>query len=374
LIYITEYKYVLLWRLEMSNRSTTAPFFRTRPPLGRTVGKLAVLFLLLSLASIKRIPVATKSTRYEKVLPSKNSIQKVVEREGFFDCDRDDSLCTFFRPQHFFREKGKPFLVDYERLGGTNKNLPACTSLSWWSHDDDERELFFSLPHNISFVHMHKCGGTTVQQTMLDVRKNIRASGSSYCHIQTYKYSIGGGSAQTKEQNRLKRDAHIQAIAQAQEKGAEFPVFTLVRDPVERFLSAFQEVMHYNEDLRSSCLKRTAKATINCVIEDIRRTSYRRDVHLVPMAMHLRLFDDIAVSVFHLEDIALISQYFVGSSRKVKHSRDRTQEKYATSKILAQMSVADCDRQMIRDICDLYAIDVAMMESIGFATPNCRYF
>jgi Sulfotransferase family len=191
-----------------------------------------------------------------------------------------------------------------------------------------------------------------------------------------------------------------------------FPVFTLVRDPVDRFLSAFQQVMHYNDELRSSCLKRTAKATIQCAIAYVRqKTSYGSgslDVHLIPMAMHLRLFHetDIAISVFHLKDIRAISQYLQLESSSLStfpfslskmmshnknivsspatitttratatpaviHIHDRSQVKFATSKVLATMSVNDCDAQMLYDICDLYAVDVAMMHALGFETPYC---
>jgi hypothetical protein len=127
------------------------------------------------------------------------------------------------------------------------------------------------------------------------------------------------------------------------------------------------------------------------------------------MAMHLRLFHetDIAISVFHLKDIREISQYlhlegssasssfpfssssmmmmsrdhnnsFVGArtaatraATPVIHIHDRSQVKFATSKVLATMSVKDCDSKMLQDICDLYAVDVAMMHSLGFETPYC---
>jgi hypothetical protein len=345
--------------------------------------------------------------------------------------------------------------------------LPACTGLSWWWSSSSpsfsslstgqEFKNNFTNPslvstttsksnargshcwHNLSFIHIHKCGGTTIQATMRALRTQIMTmqqsySSSSYVsitsNVDTYQYSSGGGSQRQKEVNRQKRLAYIQAIARAQqqqdhldtlttgltssssssEPSLSFPVFTIVRDPVDRFLSAFQQIMHYHDDFRSACLKSTAKATIQCVIQYVRQRASisSADVHLAPMAVHLRLFHetDVAISVFHLKDINAISQYLTldeGSTslssffpfssvmmtshgntttsaktkttiapvHTIKHIHDRRQVKFATSQVLATMSVKDCDDQMLQDICHLYAVDVAMMHSLGFETPYC---
>ena len=371
---------------------------------------LSLLWLFLFMASQQSIlsrrqqpAIAATKTRAESRISQRPIRKNITQISGFrfFDCHRQDSLCVYFQPRAFFQSgPGRPFLEDYDRLGGNNKNLPACMTLSWNHHHhrhDNETTTspFDEIPHNITFCHTHKCGGTTVQGTMQALRDTIRkkslGSSSAVCTLQTYKYSMGGGTKQQKEENRLKRDAHLAAIGHIQKtQGATaFPVFTVVRDPVERFLSAVQQVMHYNTDFRQTCLKRTAKATLLCAITDIRDTAYRRDVHLLPMVTHLRLLDtaaaaaDILVSVFHLRDIDAIAQYFVGFMKKknvndndnqkmmIPHWRDRSKVEYATSKVLATMSVQDCDADMLRDICELYAIDVAMLRELKFPTLYC---
>ena len=298
-----------------------------------------------------------------------------VSKDSFFNCDEENAICNFFRPHHFFHSGlGAPFLPDYKRLGGTNQNLPACTGLSWWPLDKNLTSHYNYVPQNISFVHMHKCGGTTVKAAMQDLRRAIRSEPNFQSRIESYRYSFGGGSAKQKERNSKLRLDHIQSIAEAQERQLLFPVFTLVRDPVDRFLSGVQQVMHYNDDFRSKCLKKTAKMTIQCAIEDVTRTSFRRDVHLVPMAMHLRLFDeydDLKVAVFHLKDIKHVLRYLGATGEAATHTHDRTQEKYATSKVLATMTANDCDEHMLRDICGIYAVDVAMMRSMGYAPTSC---
>ncbi len=48
------------------------------------------------------------------------------------------------------------------------------------------------------------------------------------------------------------------------------------------------------------------------------------------------------------------------------HMRDRSNEGYATSPILSQLYLRDCDETMIRQICDLYHVDVELMKWLGF--------
>ena len=111
---------------------------------------------------------------------------------------------------------------------------------------------------------------------------------------------------------------------------------------------------------------------------------------------------DIAISVFPMEDIQDVLQYLVvlgntnlgspkeeeeeedegqinttstddssgsSSTKKsltIRHARDRSNVEYATSSILAKLSIDDCDEGMIRDICRLYHVDVELMRWLGF--------
>lgn len=166
---------------------------------------------------------------------------------------------------------------------------------------------------------------------------------------------------------------HIQYI-EKQQQISHFVVFTVVRDPMERFLSGVQKVMRCNQLFRQACLKATATATLQCAIHDIKATKYRHDVHLLPMASHLRVFDqyDIWTSVFYMRDSFGELLQYLGSSVG-RHTYDRTQIQYATSQVLAEMTVEKgCTKDMIRDICELYAVDVAMMQTLGFPTPYCK--
>ena len=50
----------------------------------------------------------------------------------------------------------------------------------------------------------------------------------------------------------------------------------------------------------------------------------------------------------------------------VYHARDRSNVNYATSPILAKLSINDCSMEMIQQICALYHVDVELIRWLGF--------
>ena len=262
---------------------------------------------------------------------------------------------------------------------------------------------------------MHKCGGTSIQGAMYKRARSIRHTDihihsqilNMKAEVQTYKHSYGGGTKEKKLIWDAKRLAHIDSIAQSQQPLSRryHPIFTVVRSPISRFLSAMQQVMHYNVDFREKCLfepppvsslsvakkfintessqqsqekkeQELRQQTIQCAIQDMITTNYRKDVHLLPITSHFRLLDDVRVSVFNMNDIQDVLSYLVGNSNqeednsttiKVYHARDRSNVDYATSSILAQLSIDDCTDEMIQQICKLYHVDVELMKWLGFS-------
>ena len=78
-----------------------------------------------------------------------------------------------------------------------------------------------------------------------------------------------------------------------------------------------------------------------------------------------------------MEDIQHVLSYLVGNTdqkeggnnsatTKVYHARDRSNVDYATSSILAQLSIEDCTDEMKQQICKLYHVDVELMKWLGF--------
>jgi hypothetical protein len=259
-----------------------------------------------------------------------------------------------------------------ETWGFSNNNLPAITSFTWWHDTVDqattigrENEFPSYIPANVSFVHMHKCGGSTIKATFQKLlkRMNHQQQQQRQALVNSFQYSFGPSTEQAKQENTRLRQQHIDSLF----NDPSHVAFTVVRDPVERFLSAIQQVMHYHDDLRDQCLLQTAQATIQCVLEFI-ASKPASDVHLLPMVSHLRLLYKVQLKVFQLEHIDTLSDFFVGQS---VHERDRSNVKIATSDILSKMTPLDCTKDMLLAICKLYAVDVAMIKSMGWETKYC---
>jgi len=375
------------------------------------------------------------------------------------------------------------YLLWQKDIGLQNANLPALDSFSWWwssssssssswSNREDkfihhEIQEYLRLPQNITYIHVHKCGGTSIQGALYKRARSIR---NTHFHIinntidnsivnnsgehqqsdnnnitmtmkadiHTYKHSFGGGSLEKKRQWDRQRLDHIKSIAIQQQSTlstnlavpsassfSSFPIFTVVRDPIIRFFSAIQQVMQYNTEFREKCLfespslskkeqssfsvllktklktklknskeeeeeeiqlqKKFRQQTISCAIQDMKETNYRNDVHLLPLASHFRLLDHLTLSVFWMDDIEEVLSYLsvVGNANssdrsssndtaatispvKVYHARDRSNVNYATSPILAKLSINDCSMEMIQQICELYHVDVELIRWLGF--------
>lgn len=299
----------------------------------------------------------------------------------FWDCDLAAVPCRFFSPHNFFQAQAQGF--DYQRLGGNNNNLPAMTALSWSSSSN----LLVDLPHNISFIHIHKCVGTTVKALFAQAKQRVseleNINTVTTAQLNHYKYSFGGGSSAKKELNQQRRQDHIEGMVQLQQQHQEGVVFTIVRDPLERFVSAVQQVMHYNDDFRQKCLRWTSRSTLRCAIAHARETNFLGDVHLIPMATHFRLWDryeTARIAVLHLQDVHVLATYLglathqndTTTTTTMPHARDRSKVQYATSRVLANMSVQrDCTPAMIEQLCDLYAIDVLLLKSLGYESKYC---
>ena len=421
--------------------------------------------------------------------------------DAFFDCNHSQSKCEYFYPgkffQHYFstsillqnnndtktkksisiaaeQHQHEQYTEWGKKIGLENGNLPALDSLSWWTMDNDAPtaavgdnrrdsnsnynqliQNHIHLPSNITYIHVHKCAGTSIQGALYKRARRIKKmqfrtnneKQKSRTHAQykqhllqmnsdvhTYKHSFGGGSREKKAQRDESRVQHIQAIANFQAKyrnkqsatasaSSLFPIFTVIRDPIQRFLSATQQVMHYNTDFRQKCLKEykatipssilsslvsskskeereapLRRQTIQCAIQDMKETTYRRDVHLLPIASHFRLLDnvtipnskdhgavsrDVAVSVFYMKDVKDVLLHLVGdddnksrsnssNAPTVYHARDRSNVEYATSSILAKLSSTDCSEEMIQQICALYDVDVALMRWLGFEGESTK--
>lgn len=117
-----------------------------------------------------------------------------AERKVFFNCQEPLARCRFFLVGDFFQSIRKKFTYDeLIRFGiAENPNLPAITTLEWWfpattgTRTVDQGSL--DLPPSISFVHVHKCGGSTVHAVLRQVRDQLQHGRDSlHAQVSTFK-------------------------------------------------------------------------------------------------------------------------------------------------------------------------------------------
>jgi hypothetical protein len=401
--------------------------------------------MLIEHRPVSLLPVETYQAKRSKIHTVDLFMNSSIPTTGnehiasFFECNNKGSKCRYLYPGRFYEHYFSIYIKDVNvsangqslqwrnSIGLDNANLPALTSLSWWGDFSSWNigsftnqqwaehlvDKYFSFPRNITYIHVHKCGGTSIQSTLskratqvknvqfrMHLKEQLRNE-SMIIQIKSdvhhYKHSYGGGSAQKKRQWDQQRIDHIRAFNKTTDKSlineynqSTFPIFTVIRNPIDRFLSAVQQVMHYNIEFRSKCLHEPANPTnemmaaaarqqlIQCAIDDINETNYRRDVHLLPMAAHFRLLDggtdgiqDIPISVFYMDHLQDVLDGIVETLQQSQqqstgiHTRDRSNEEYATSPILSKLSIDDCSAEMIRQLCTLYHVDYSLLKWLG---------
>jgi hypothetical protein len=176
--------------------------------------------------------------------------------------------------------------------------------------------------------------------------------------------------------------------------------FSLLRDPVSRFLSSLAQTLSrpmqrkYKAcaELWKPCLEQEASTykqnsytqLVKCAIDSMkqREGSPYFDVHMAPQAVFLAGaidINDVEIAIFPIKDLETVLRAF-GVSKPNQQPRNKREEKEFSQDVMDRFGeellnprkareVLDDD--MVSDICDLYAMDVTMMHHLGFSTGDC---
>ena len=128
-------------------------------------------------------------------------------------------------------------------------------------------------------------------------------------------------------------------------------------------------------ELSNKCIKETSTQTLRCVIDHIKENSFFVELHFSPQVLDISfttMWQDVPIAIFPFQELPTVLQYF-GLDHNHKR-RDGNQSNYRPHEILKNMSVADYDEDMMRDICNIYKVDVIMQRSVGIEVPQCDPF
>ncbi len=164
----------------------------------------------------------------------------------------------------------------------------------------------------------------------------------------------------------------------------------VVRDPIERFISAVGQVTASKyakkgstKILKERCLppqldgtdsqtlvNKTAPEVLRCFVNIVKSDGYWIDLHFTPMILEISfatMQKDIPVAIFPFDSVPNILAE-IGSSPN-KRKKDGKGDGYRQS-MLVNATIDDIEDDVLRDLCELYHMDVLFLRDLGYAT-NC---
>ena len=399
-----------------------------------------------------------KSIRDNDQIPIDPSLQSI------FNCHSIHGKCQYYRPAHFFHSKcgihNYPQIITTSLTSKSLDQLPTFQeTLLEMIELQSNKQLWQGQPpilipfvsymnemkmaksrtsfqrHNLSFIHVHKTGGTTIHMAMRDMNlyngtetilvtnhhhhnhsKKGKEDEVVSVHIQHYKkmydvYSqlrILRRSKMAREKtnhffnkavryqprdhwdtvnpNDLGEDPSIEPPGEKNvyntiSKDLNHMMFALVRDPVERFISAVGQVTSSKFSKKGSGLKLknacissqnenelSTSSILKCFVNVILEKGYWVDVHFTPMILEISfatLQRDVPVALFHFDSLPDVV-HDLGLDPRIKKKNGK-QEGYR-QELLVNATVEDFDFNTLRDLCHLYLMDVLLMRDLGYST------
>lgn len=354
------------------------------------------------------------------------------DARSLLNCDLPDALCTYYFPADFFDPNcgmGKDYVHFVEDAKAMNNNgtlwnfMPAlgyptvtlnnvCLESNATKTEGrskvvkrsdgttgDENTLVDigehtkidangtgsrrCLTERLSFVHVHKAGGTSLRNAVLTAGRNANASVSRHRFWQpaSKRASI---NFEAEEMERLTLNSLGNATKYPRKEFGpnQHVIFAVVRDPVERFISAIGQAWgakgssnnQIGPVLKQACLKATPAETLTCMAKYVRDHGFWIELHFAPQAIDLSfttMWQDVPVALFDMKHIKAMLRYFESDSQMRMTS---VNEEYRTEGVLRNMTVADYDEETLRIVCEIYEMDVVMRRSLGLDVPRCDPF
>lgn len=164
-------------------------------------------------------------------------------------------------------------------------------------------------------------------------------------------------------------------------------LFGIVRDPTERFISMIGQAFGAHgstrnggvgEELKRDCLNSqtysldASRFTIQCVINKIKEHGYFFEIHFTPQAVEVafstQMTPNIPVALFPFENLKeVLTEIGCSPSTKVRDGGGR----YRPSPVLQSMSVNDYTPDLVKQVCELYEVDVILLRMLGWTTSSC---
>ena len=169
-------------------------------------------------------------------------------------------------------------------------------------------------------------------------------------------------------------------------------IFSLLRDPVSRFLSSLAQTLslpmqrRYKacKELWKPCLEvsNSYKQLVKCAINSMkqRQGSPYFDAHMVPQGVFLAGAlhkNDVEIAIFSINDLEILWNAFGASQQQPRNTREEKEfsqdvvKRFGEELLSPRQARTMLDDDMVQDVCEFYAMDVSMMHHLGFSAGDC---
>ena len=321
--------------------------------------------------------------------PFGNRSPEAIHTSSIFNCGSTTGRCVWYYPAKFFHPTcgyGKEYIhyLSYMEEQRKAKNLwsggmPPIV-LPWASLSPELKPTFRTHPfprHNISMIHVHKTGGTSMVLAFDDLK---RLGAPMERHVSYLQSFMEPKATQAYE----KTSTLLNGVVKYQDiwNQTQHTLIAVIRDPAERFISAIGQAMGAQgsntkiaSEFRQTCLKsHSAKETLACCIDKLEQDSYWFEVHFTPMVLEISfasLFKDIPIAIFPFSTVPDI-MYELDQNPSIKR-KDGTIPGFRKDPILTSMSMKDYDSDLLQRLCNLYRMDTLFLHYLGY-TSTCDVY
>jgi hypothetical protein len=319
---------------------------------------------------------------------------------SIFNCGSEESTCQYWYPAKFFDKKcgiGKEFNSQLKYMNDLFESKELWLSgppivLPWASIIPSKMRASSArtgLPwqrHNLSMIHVHKTGGSSLVDAFQTVR-SLGATGKR--HTMYMPGRIDGDKNRWTIKGAGYNESSIFLDGTTKYKrewgNKDHLLFAVVRDPAERFISAIGQATGatgstgnvVGKTLLETCVNSnypTEQECLRCFIDLVKQNSTWIEVHFTPMALEIAfatMYKDIPVAIFHFQEVPnLLIELGANPNKKLK---DGHKPGYRKNPILTNMNVDHYDDEMLRDLCDIYRVDATFLRQVGIPS-RCDEF